>query len=273
MVIWGRRRMSSAFSSSRNDQHDRHIQPDLGTGRNFRYTGAAPPTKLERQRPHACNFDEPTTMRSQVSRSYSSRPPLSGSRLGFRRLRRRSAGFLVEFLETRQLLSVAGTSLSQIVADPSVYATPLVYNSSPSGLSPSQVRQAYGLNNVSFDGGAIAGDGSGQTIAIISAYDAPTIGSDLRQFDSQFGLPNPPSFLKYYQPGVTQANSGWCARIGTGHRVGPRDGCRGEPGAGGGQDGQLLRPRERGQLRGESEWRCRRLDELGIGGILRRERV
>ena len=43
----------------------------------------------------------------------------------------------------------------------------------------------------------------------MSAYDAPTIGSDLRQFDSQFGLPNPPSFLKYYQPGVTRPDSGW----------------------------------------------------------------
>ena len=60
-----------------------------------------------------------------------------------------------------------------------------------------------------FQGGAIAGNGAGQTIAIVSAYDAPTIGSDLKKFDSQFGLPNPPSFLKYYQPGVTRRDAGW----------------------------------------------------------------
>ena len=142
-------------------------------------------------------------------RSFSSRPTRSGYSRAFRRPRRRSVRFLVECLETRQLLSVAGTVLSQIVAAPSVTATPLVYNSSPTGLSPSQVRQAYGLGAVSFQGGAIAGDGSGQTIAIVSAYDAPTIGADLKQFDSQFGLPNPPSFLKYYQPGVTRRDSGW----------------------------------------------------------------
>ena len=148
-------------------------------------------------------------MRSQVSRSFSARPLGAGCLEASPSPRRRSLHFLVESLETRQLLSIAGTAADQIVAQPSVYATPLVFNSIPSGLSPSQVRQAYGLNAVSFQGGAIAGDGSGQTIAIVSAYDDPTIGSDLKQFDSQFGLPNAPSFIKYYQPGVTRRDSGW----------------------------------------------------------------
>jgi len=144
-----------------------------------------------------------------VSQSLSSRTTGSGSPRAYRRFRRRSVRFVLECLETRQLLSVAGSPLDQIVAQPSLTAAPLIFNSTPSGLSPSQVRQAYGLNSISFQGGAIAGNGSGQTIAIVSAYDDPTIGTDVRQFDSQFGLPNAPSFIKYYQPGVTQRNSGW----------------------------------------------------------------
>lgn len=107
------------------------------------------------------------------------------------------------------MLSVGGADLSQIVASPNLTATPQVYRATPTGLSPSQVRQAYGLNQVSFGNGAVAGDGTGQTIAIVTAYDNPNIGSDLRQFDRQFGLPNPPSFIKYVQAGRRQIDPGW----------------------------------------------------------------
>jgi subtilase family serine protease len=37
-------------------------------------------------------------------------------------------------------------------------------------------------------------DGSGQTIVVVVAYGSPTIGDDLAQFDSTFGIPSPPSF-------------------------------------------------------------------------------
>ena len=49
------------------------------------------------------------------------------------------------------------------------------------------MRQAYGISQVTF--GSIAGDGTGQTIAIIDAYNAPSITSDLAAFGTQFGLP------------------------------------------------------------------------------------
>src|SRR6185295_4664940 len=49
--------------------------------------------------------------------------------------------------------------------------------SAPQGLTPTQIRKAYGFDQISF--GAIQGDGRGQTIAIIDAYDAPTIANDL----------------------------------------------------------------------------------------------
>ena len=54
------------------------------------------------------------------------------------------------------------------------------------------MRHFYGVDNVNFDG--IAGDGSGQTIAIVDALDDPNAASDLHQFDSYYGLPDPPSF-------------------------------------------------------------------------------
>jgi subtilase family serine protease len=57
----------------------------------------------------------------------------------------------------------------------------------PSGYNPQQVRHAYALDNVVENGTTL--DGTGQTIAIIDAYDAPNIAADLQKFDQTFGLP------------------------------------------------------------------------------------
>ena len=60
--------------------------------------------------------------------------------------------------------------------------------SPPSGAyTPTQNQQAYQYNKVSFNG--VAGTGSGETIAIVDAYNDPNIQSDLNAFDTQFGLP------------------------------------------------------------------------------------
>src|SRR5258708_4903787 len=78
----------------------------------------------------------------------------------------------------------------------------------PAALTPAQITSAYGVNLISF--GGVKGDGNGQTIAIIDAYDAPNITSDLAKFDSTYGLPAPPSFTKAYPTGVKPtANYGW----------------------------------------------------------------
>jgi hypothetical protein len=114
----------------------------------------------------------------------------------------------LEFLETRQLLSASGADLGQLMAIPDLTATPQVYRAAPSGLSAGQVRQAYAVNQIGF-GGSVAGDGSGQTIAIVVAYDDPNIGADLKQFDRQNGLPDAPSFVKYVQSSLTQVDPGW----------------------------------------------------------------
>ena len=95
------------------------------------------------------------------------------------------------------------------MAHPNLTAAPLVYSPSPTGLSPNQVRQAYGINQLSFQNGTVAGNGAGQTIAIVTAYDDPNIGADLKAFDRQYGIADVPSFLKYVQTGLTQTDAGW----------------------------------------------------------------
>lgn len=49
------------------------------------------------------------------------------------------------------------------------------------GLTPAQITHAYGFDQ-------ITNQGSGQTIAIVNAFDAPNIENDLRTFNAEFGL-------------------------------------------------------------------------------------
>jgi sugar lactone lactonase YvrE len=122
----------------------------------------------------------------------------------------------VESLEARVLLSVSPDTVSpNAVATPatSPEATPTYERyvplgvgpagtAGPTGLTATQLRTAYGINQISFDGGAVQGTGAGQTIAIIDAYDYPTASSDLHNFDVAMGLPDP-SFERVSQTGST----------------------------------------------------------------------
>jgi subtilase family serine protease len=72
--------------------------------------------------------------------------------------------------------------------------SPLVTNAVPSGYTPAQIRHAYGFDQVFFSKGTVPGTGAGQTIAIIDAYNDPSVGSDLAAFDAQFKLAAPPNF-------------------------------------------------------------------------------
>jgi len=54
---------------------------------------------------------------------------------------------------------------------------------------PQDIRTAYGLNSL-INGGWV---GFGQTIVLIESYGSPTLEADLKQFDMDFGLPDPPS--------------------------------------------------------------------------------
>jgi subtilase family serine protease len=63
-----------------------------------------------------------------------------------------------------------------------------------SALTPAQVTAAYALNSITFtspSGSVVTGDGRGETIALIEAYNDPFITSDLQTFDATFGLPDP----------------------------------------------------------------------------------
>ncbi len=55
---------------------------------------------------------------------------------------------------------------------------------------PFQLQRAYDLAPL-FSRGI---EGQGETIVIVDAFGSPSIASDLQTFDSQLGLPNPPSF-------------------------------------------------------------------------------
>jgi hypothetical protein len=110
----------------------------------------------------------------------------------------------IEELETRVVPS--STRLETLFAHPFAGGT----TPALAPFNPSQIRHAYGIDQINF--GSIQGDGSGQTIAIVDAYNAPHIQSDLATFDKTFGLPSPPSFKVINESGGTRLprnNAGW----------------------------------------------------------------
>ena len=82
----------------------------------------------------------------------------------------------------------------------------------PCGYTPQQIKGAYGLSSTSLDG-------SGQTVAIIDAYAAPTIVEDVNQWSSNRGLPPlhggqftqvvAPGTFRHPERGMKQDPQGW----------------------------------------------------------------
>ena len=119
-----------------------------------------------------------------------------------------------ELLEVRCVLSVTGLT-DDISAVPAAHFA-AVTNTTPVGLTPAQVQQAYGFNGITFQNGTIQGQGQGQTIAIVDAYNDPNIKADLHTFDQTFGLADPPSFTVYQQivnGQAPRADAGWSQEI------------------------------------------------------------
>ena len=124
----------------------------------------------------------------------------------FRAPNRTRLELVCEALESRQLLSTTTSStpnLNQLVAQTNLVALSQVL-SEPTGYTPQQIQTAYGINKV-------VGNGAGQTIAIVDAYNDPNITSDLATFDREFGLPAPPNFT-VDNLGTTTTNAGWAWR-------------------------------------------------------------
>jgi subtilase family serine protease len=93
--------------------------------------------------------------------------------------------------------------------------SPKAATDSPTGYGPSDLQSAYGLTD------AAASNGSGETIAIVDAYDDPNAEADLATYRSYYGLPDCTSdngcFKKVGQTGSTtslpSADSGWAGEI------------------------------------------------------------
>jgi subtilase family serine protease len=121
---------------------------------------------------------------------------------------------LFEPLEKRWVPSASIGSADEIVTPNFDLITPLATSRGPTGLTPAQVKAAYGFSNVTF--GSVTGNGAGETIAIVDAYNDPKIVSDLAKFDQTFGLAAPPSLKIVNQTGgstLPQADSGWAGEI------------------------------------------------------------
>ncbi len=121
-----------------------------------------------------------------------------------------------EALETRRFLSASIDAVANITAVTDLTIVPDATSTTVQGYTPAQIKKAYGISSVSLTG-AVTGDGSGQTIAIVDAYNDPNISSDLATFDSKFSLSAPPSFVKESQTGSTtslpSSNAGWDQEI------------------------------------------------------------
>ena len=102
--------------------------------------------------------------------------------------RRAARRLQLEELELRQMLSASGIHPDYVLLPAAT--------SGVTGYTPAQIRTAYGFNSVS-------ANGSGQTIAIIDAYNDPNIASDLATFDSTMGIAAPPSLKIVNQSGGT----------------------------------------------------------------------
>ena len=121
----------------------------------------------------------------------------------------------LELLESRTLLSAVSATDAWVAEPLSVASLAGVTNTTPRGYTPSQISRAYGFDQIWFSRDN-KGDGAGQTIAIVAAYDAPNIAADLRAFDATMGIADPPSFRKIDQNGGTQLpapNALWSQEI------------------------------------------------------------
>jgi subtilase family serine protease len=126
---------------------------------------------------------------------------------------RRTRSLTVERFEERLLLSALGLLADQ--AEPALFGgctnvavqnlskQLAISNGSSNSIHPQdassvlftplQLSEAYGFNNIFFPtsgGGVVAGDGSGQTIAVVIPYQQPNLVSDLHTFSQAYGLPD-----------------------------------------------------------------------------------
>jgi subtilase family serine protease len=84
-------------------------------------------------------------------------------------------------------------------AHPLMHVRPATATPSPSALTPTQIRSAYGLPSTG---------GAGTTIAIVDAYDDPNVLNDLTVFSTQYGL-LPVNFVEHKMATTISVDTGW----------------------------------------------------------------
>jgi subtilase family serine protease len=94
-------------------------------------------------------------------------------------------GLSVEILESRQMLSAVATPTFVLTGHAAATIKPAV-SAGVAPIDPAQMQAAYSVNAISFNG--TPGTGAGQTIAIVDAFNDPSIVSDLTTFNNQWGL-------------------------------------------------------------------------------------
>jgi hypothetical protein len=111
----------------------------------------------------------------------------------------RRTPMVLEQLEDRCLLSMGPAA--PLAPHDQMAPTYVVYHHRPGitpfvgpsgyGFSPTQMRAAYAVDQVIFQSGGkpVTGDGTGETIAIVDAYDDPSAANDLAFFDNAWSLP------------------------------------------------------------------------------------
>ncbi|HEV3299038.1 MAG TPA: S53 family peptidase [Planctomycetaceae bacterium] len=149
------------------------------------------------------NWRPKTSARSEDSEPSSESNRVDRTRTGNRGARRRlgatgvwqqvDCAGIIEPLEDRLLLSASFATPGFVIEGHGAIASgssrgamPHVTPANSGPVTPAQMQQAYGINQISL--GGVAGNGAGQTIAIVDAYNDPNIIADASSFNNQFGL-------------------------------------------------------------------------------------
>lgn len=101
----------------------------------------------------------------------------------------------LEYLESRRVLVApidgdgGGWGGGGGPPSPSYDITLSTHGGPATSFPPALVRNAYHVDEITFQNGTVPGDGSGQTIAIVVAFNHAGLLSDINQFSTQYGLP------------------------------------------------------------------------------------
>jgi subtilase family serine protease len=98
----------------------------------------------------------------------------------------------------------AGLTFSPLITVAPISAVTAPTTTGP--FDPAQIRKIYGFDKLSLDG-------AGTTIAIVDAYDDPSIAQDLHTFDQEFGLADPTLTIHKQSGNDNTFNKGWAQEV------------------------------------------------------------